>query len=566
MIRRTLLCLLLLSGAARAAEPTGYLDNLGMESQLRGAVAESPGLVTLTELTRSARGNPVWLVSLGEPEPRRPTVLLVAGLDGRHLVGTEVATRIVRQLADDPQALLELTRDARILVVPRLNTDSVTALLRKPHRILAGLPATRDADRDGLEGEDLADDLDADGIISQMRIQHPDGTLVTDGDGGAFLRPAKPEKGEAGAWMLLTEGADDDRDEKWNEEEDTGTNLARNFPSGYQWFGRNAGIHQVCEPESRALADLLVATPEIAAVIVFGPEDNLLATPSRESAAKTDADADRIEQPYTSIHIGDLPLLSGFGERYRKSLGVDTVPVPGSEDAAQGGFATFAYIARGRLALSTPVWTPELQLAMLKETDEEKKALKDLDAEVRREQRFRTWLQSVEPTWWLGWNRVVLPDRAQDTVEVGGFAPWAKMNPPSAVLDDLATTHTLLVKDVIASLPKLVIRGHSLKPLGGGLHELRLTVENTGTMPDVLVHGRLSKHVRPTRVEIAAGEGGKVLGAPGPVRLKRLEGNGGHEEVRRLLLLPPDAQEVTVRVVSETAGTISQTIAVEAAP
>jgi hypothetical protein len=140
------------------------------------------------------------------------------------------------------------------------------------------------------------------------------------------------------------------------------------------------------------------------------------------------------------------------------------------------------------------------------------------------------------------------------------------MNPPSAVLDDLATTHTLLVKDVIASLPKLVIRGHSLKPLGGGLHELRLTVENTGTMPDVLVHGRLSKHVRPTRVEIAAGEGGKVLGAPGPVRLKRLEGNGGHEEVRRLLLLPPDAQEVTVRVVSETAGTISQTIAVEAAP
>lgn len=565
MNRRHLLCMMLLAGAAHAAEPKGYLDNVGMESELRGAMAESPGLVTLTELTRSASGNPVWLVSLGAEEPKRPTILLVAGLDGRHLVGTEVATRVVRQLADDPQALGELTKDVRILVVPRLNTDSVTAPLRKPRRVLAGLPATRDADRDGLMGEDLAEDLNADGVISQMRIQHPDGTLVTDGDGGAFLRPAKADKGEAGAWMLLVEGGDDDRDEQWNEEEDTGTNLARNFPSGYEWFARNGGVHQVSEPETRALADLLVSTPEIAAVIVFGPEDNLLTTPSRDSAAKIDANAEEIDQPYTSIHIGDLPLLTGFGERYRKNLGVEQVGVAGSDTAAKGSFATFAYIARGRFALSTPVWTPDVQLALVKETDEEKEALKDLDPEVRKEQRFRTWLQTLEPTWWLGWDKVVLPERAQDTVEVGGFAPWAKMNPPAAVLDDFATTHTLLVKDVIAHLPKLVIRDVSLEALGGGLHELRLTVENTGTMPDVLVHGRLSTHVRPTRVEIAAGEGGKVLGAPGPVRLKRLEGNGGHEEVRRLLLLPADAKEVTVRVVSETAGTITQTIPVEAA-
>ena len=64
-----------------------YHDN----AKLADAVRSVGGGFHVEELVRDPQGRPVWLVRGGSDNPADPAVLVVAGVDGRHLVGTEMA-------------------------------------------------------------------------------------------------------------------------------------------------------------------------------------------------------------------------------------------------------------------------------------------------------------------------------------------------------------------------------------------------------------------------------------------------------------------------------------------
>ncbi len=601
----TLLCTGLLCGTAIPGAAREYHDEAALRAALRETTRDG-SLFTLSELARDASGRPIHLVQVGSGDPGASAVLLVAGLDGRHLVGTEMAVALLEELASDADATRSLLGNRTLYVVPRVNHHGAAAFFsRTLRREVAGLEGAGDHDKDGLVGEDPVDDLNADGAVTLVRVRDAAGDFVLDGDEEDFPRKAKVGEGEFGAWRVLGEGRDDDGDEAWNEEADGGVNVARSFTHGYAWFARDTGAYQVSTPEARAVADFLAGHANIAAVLVFGFEDNLLTPWSDSRTSDPNLRASRFgRKPVTEPNQDDVTWLRRLSDQYREDLGVAkakdlgsggpgveygavaTGATTGSTHAAEGGLAAYAYYARGRTVLATPVWTPALQLARNDEAkgddsgedadpseggpegggyeggtdvppDSAKvEAPRVVDDTVQQEQAFRDWLVSVDPGGWLGWQPIDHPDFPGQETLVGGFAPFAKINPPVPVLEELVPAHVDLVKRLFETdLPRVGIRETKLRSRGAGIYELVVEVANSGYLPDVLAQGVYSTHVRDTRVELDLPPGGEILGGPDRVMLDRIPGSGGAQEARFLLRVPDPSGTVTVRVVSEVAGT-----------
>ena len=294
----------------------------------------------------------------GAREKRRqqPALLAVAGIEGNDLAGSASLLAWTEQLASDYSTdpkVRELLDSTTLYVFPRLNPEAAELFFAKPKLETEVNSRPVDEDHDGLVDEDGPNDLDADGRITWMRVQDPEGDYIVDPQEGRLLMKADRAKGEAGGWRFFREGRDDDHDEAWNEDGKGGVNLNRNFPYNYRFFAPGSGRNPVSEPVTRKLADFVVAHPNIGIVFTFGAADNLVQTPKGEPA----------KRPPTAILEDDLPFYRELGKSWREALGLKKELTGGSEP---GSFSDWMYFHRGRLSLAARAWSPALQLELSK--------------------------------------------------------------------------------------------------------------------------------------------------------------------------------------------------------
>ena len=260
-----------------------YHDDAALEAALRASVGKDPARGKLGTLGKSLGGKPIWVATLGEGDDRaKAGILVIAGADGTHLVGTEMALAHVDSLlsraSGDPK-VGALLKEHTIYVVPRLNPDGAAALFGSPKRENAANLRPVDEDRDRRTDEDGPDDVDGDGLITMMRIPDPKGDYRIDAKDPRIMVKADRAKGERGTHKLVPEGLDDDGDGSWNEDGPGGVRIDRNFSHNWKEHDRATGTSPMSEPESRALADFLLDHPNIAAVVVYGLHDNVRKAP-----------------------------------------------------------------------------------------------------------------------------------------------------------------------------------------------------------------------------------------------------------------------------------------------
>ena len=82
-------------------------------------------------------------------------------------------------------------------------------------------------------------------------------------------------------------------------------------------------------------------------------------------------------------------------------------------------------------------------------------------------------------------------------VEIGGFVPLAKINPPSSELDPIADKMTTFVVDLIDARPQLSIVGPEITQLADGLYEVRVSIVNEGAMPTTTAYSQSKRTIRP---------------------------------------------------------------------
>ncbi|MCA9286001.1 MAG: hypothetical protein KDA22_12330, partial [Phycisphaerales bacterium] len=504
-------CLLVLAAATTLDESPAYLDQTALLRRCNDLVQAHPDRCRRDTLGMSRTGEDIPLLVLGDPLPEtasartgRPALLIVAGLDGTHLVGTEAAVRVVQHLLDEQPDLLKA---ATVYVVPRGNPDATAKTLGGAPQVATLRPV--DDDRDGVADEDGPEDIDGDGLVLLMRVLDPappeQPTQVADSTDPRVMRAPDANKGERARYRLLTEGIDNDNDGLFNEDGLGGVDLDMNFMHRWPEHQLGAGPFQLSEPESSALAEFVIAHPEIAAAIVYGPHDNLVNAPDSRGREPSGVPSE--------IDAGDAALYAEIGRIYKESAGQSR----SSKKPTAGSFEAWMYAQRGVPTFASTVWGRPDATPKPGEAPTEGEAAKPAPPAGEspsgaegggeapptpppgggrgRRSRGRggppptapapTVAGDPDAAAWLAWS-----DNDRDgagfvewkafdhpqlgRVEIGGFVPGFTINPPPELLDELGAKQAAFATEILKRLPVLAIEAPVVDALGDGVYRIPL--------------------------------------------------------------------------------------------
>jgi hypothetical protein len=410
MLSGVLLGLLALVGPADAADTyKDYHSFADVERQLQAWSQEHPREVKLLTIGQSAGGRPLHVVRIaapGDDPDTRPAAFVGANIAGYHNAGTEAALDLIQTLLAAPadSAAAKLLGSYSFYVAPALNPDAHDAIFGTPRNRRGGDGQKVDHDVDGLEGEDPADDLNGDGVITSLRISDPAGGWLADATDPRVLVEADSMEQRPGAYRVVTEGRDDDGDGELNEDGADGVWPGRGFPHAFPYSTPEAGPWSSFAPETRALLDFLLRRRNVALAVVYGPANNLLAAPQSlggggdlgtqkfkvpPQAAKflgfdpeqeytidevwevaqnlpfvrqNNITKEQLQQflgagPATKVDPADQAYLDKFAESYKERLKKAGLSAdrPGAQ-YGKGGFTPWLYYQYGAMALELDVW------------------------------------------------------------------------------------------------------------------------------------------------------------------------------------------------------------------
>jgi hypothetical protein len=95
-------------------------------------------------------------------------------------------------------------------------------------------------------------------------------------------------------------------------------------------------------------------------------------------------------------------------------------------------------------------------------------------------------------------------------VEIGGVAPYADNTPPPAMIEGLLKGQVPWVFEVAKKMPHIRIASAEIKPLGTGVYEIKVRVENTGVLPYPTAMARRNERILPIIVSLD-GPGVKIV-------------------------------------------------------
>jgi len=592
-----------------------------LQARIRSLVDSANAVrVTTQPIGRSASGRDIPVLHLQALAPlsatTRPAMLIVAGLSAQHVANTEVAMLMAETWANQgaangstsapaatstpageskavptsgpshPQAILDA---CDLYIIPRLNVDGAERFLAGPQddNDLNGQPV--DDDRDAVPDDDGPDDLNGDGVITQMRVCDPEATHVADERDPRLIRPADRADGEKPVYKIYTEGLDNDGDGEYNEDGLGGVDLDRNFTHAYPAFSPGAGRYALCAPESRALAEFIVAHPELLAVVVLDRADNLVNVPPSDARDVTG-------RGYRDLHPDDVPIWKHLSKRFRDAVQLTEAP----KSSADGTFASWVYHQRGLPALASCVWwlpkeepaksdattqtsqpdaasqptsQPESRPASSQPAEEphatadaavasaptsspasapatqptagssatkpdgdHPKSAKTDDNKPDPLELDRRWLAYSDTHRngagfipWTPHRHVTLGD-----VEIGGWVPGFRENAPAADRAAIAERHAAFCSELAAMLPRPRVAGSKVTRKAPDVFEIELTLVNDAYLPTALAMARTAQMALPIvlRPQVAPEA---VLAGRRVEKIPYLDGCGGIAKAKWLI-------------------------------
>jgi hypothetical protein len=499
-------CSLLLAASLTAQSQTPYPDHAALTQRLRSLTTQHKTLSSLQSIGKTATGKDIWVLALSKGDAKnKPALAIVANVDGAHLAGTELALQLSERLLAraGTDSIGRILDSKTIYVIPSVNPEAAAQYFAKLKMERTGNGTATDDDRDGQTDEDGPDDLNGDGLITMMRVEDPTGTYLTAKADPRVLLRADPTKGETGRYRLLTEGTDADKDGEFNEDGPGGISLNRNFTFDYEPFKPGTGEFPVSEPETRALLDFLYNAKNVYAVLTFGPANNLSEAPKFDRAKAT-----------RRVVAGWLEKDVAVNEQVSKLYNQAGLTGGPNLPFQRGDFPQWAYYHYGRLSFATPGWWVPKDTARRATPEPE-------------DVRFMKWATANNVPAFVDWKPVQHPDFPGKTVEVGGFVPFAKLNPPVALLAKAVDQHVTFVTNLALLMPQIELVNLKTETVGPGLTRVTVDLHNRGLLPSHSELGTRSRFVDRLKVAVGTNEKQQVVSGR-KIQLLRepLAGNG----------------------------------------
>ncbi len=561
-----------LAGAPRALSAqasslsAGYLPHAKLVSTIDSLRRTNPQLLSVREIAQSPGGRAVHVVRIGsggDAADQRPAVLVVANAYGPHVVSSEVAIRMIRNMVSGygrDTALKSLLDRQTFYVVPRANPDAAEAFFGSVLYERTGNNESSDSDRDGKTDEDGPNDLNGDGFITAMRVTDPAGTWIADSINPVLMRRADVSRGERGRYRLLTEGRDVDKDGEFNEDGAGGTDINANFPNFYEYFGATTGNWPLSAPEAWGIAELFQQHQNITIAYVLGPQDNLNTpwTGRRVPGIGGLPQGSSASGPFTATLPEDDPWFAEASRVFKRSTGLAR-GVTGGE--GKGDVLSWIYYHMGRLAFGSRTWwTPDMPADTTRRASATPAAGADPLASDRQALR---WLEANRRDAIVPWTRVEHPDFPGQVVEVGGIAPYATLNPPASELDSLGAKHTRFTQELAGLLPRLELRVASVEAVGTRTWRIKAHVANTGFFPTLSSMGSRARWAQRVRVDFKTSAGQEIASGRTMQLLNPLRGSGTSTELT-WVVVGAAGSSVTLSAGSPVVGEVSETITLRA--
>ena len=468
-----------------------YSNYSQISQRVRDLKNKYPDKVQFKSIGKTDGGKDIWVITLGKGETDKlPAIAIVGGVDGRHLLGVEMAMGLAERILIQPNVDATLAANT-YYIFPNVQPDATEqyfAPLRYERTVNA---RNTDNDRDGSMNEDPYEDLNNDHMITQMRVESPKGNYIESPKDPRVMVLADPAKGETGKYLLLSEGIDNDKDGLFNEDGEGGVNFNRNFTFGYQNFLPESGEHAVSEIESIAVADFLYDAFNVHTVLAFSLNNNLSEATKVYMTSNTEVRRDQENENDSKIY------------NYVNSLYTKSVPQMSNLSGlpAEGGeFYTWAYQHYGRYSFTTQAWQPAL-------ADE-----KDKDITGNPELLFLKWAEKNEVNdVFVPWTTVDHPDFPNNKTEVGGIKPFIRYNPPYAMIPKLVDDHVDFVNALTEAAPRCVIADLKKEALDKDLFRVTLIVKNTGVMPTINQIGERSYFLKYVTIQLKTSSGQNLL-------------------------------------------------------
>jgi Zinc carboxypeptidase len=607
------------------ASDDGYMNNQKLDEALK-MVAESNDHAWIQTIGTSLGGRSIELITLAgskEQADLQPAILITAGIDGRHLVGTEMAIRIASSILVEHSDVLD---SMTIYIIPRANPDGAERNFESLTMGSVGNNRVVDDDRDRNSDEDGPDDLNGDGFITMMRrlnppIEEPATHLADPEDPRLSIQPDVKE-GQRASFTLYTEGIDNDRDGVLNEDGFGYVDLNQNFMHRWPEYEPHSGRYPLSEPESMALARFVLDHDNIVMALTLGRHDNLVNLPDSKKK-------DISGRAPKEIDAKDADLYKHAGELFKEATGQKNA----LKAESAGGFQSWLYAQRGIPSFATVVWgrpdpskddanTPDEQPeeAVKSETDETglkpsgigdiaqvtidelmeafeeqngepvdesmismvtpemvvqfaaqagivvQRVLADEPEQVPAKKKGKKNKSKSEDAKWLeyfeqaGINGFVewepFEHPTLGAVEIGGFLPLSRINPPAEELDELGEKETDFVLKLMGARPSVSVVGPEIKELAGGLYEVRIALVNDGEMPTSTVFSQTSHTIRPMVMRLSSSVD-DILTGQRISRIWGIDANGGRSE-HRWIIRSDDINTETIELVDPRFG--NQTI------
>lgn len=346
---KNFVCLLLTCFFVSAISAQNDYSNYTQQAaRLNLLVKTYPETSNLRSVGKTLSGKDIWMLTIGTGKTEsKPAIAVVGGVEGSHLLGTELALGFAEQLlSSNNDSSKRVLTNTTFYVFPNISPDAMEQYFAPLKYERSGNAGITDDDRDGRMNEDGYDDLDKNGKITMMRVESPIGDFKINPEDPRGIIKADFTKGEKGNYLLFTEGLDNDKDGLFNEDGEGGVWINRNLAFRHPSFTQGSGEFPVSEPETKALLDQFYLLFNIYAVVSFSSNNNL-STPNTYNAASAG------QRIVTGYQEQDAKVNAMVSDLYNKTVSMKDAP---KSTAGGGDFLSWAYYHYGRYSFSTPGW------------------------------------------------------------------------------------------------------------------------------------------------------------------------------------------------------------------
>ncbi|MFK7960094.1 MAG: M14 family metallopeptidase [Phycisphaerales bacterium] len=468
-----------------------YYDTVQTEEHLRAIADAYPELVELRTIGTSLGGRPMLLAIVTAPENDHadvPGMWIDGNVHGNEIQASEVVLYSLWYLTKEygrNERITELLKNSSFYLMPMVNPDGRQNWFDAPNSPSSSRANIRpiDDDRDGLIDEDPPNDLDGDGSITQMWIRDPDGGWIRDTDDPRVFRRVGP--GKKGAWSRLgSEGIDDDGDGRTNEDGISGDDMNRNWPGDFQptFIQRGAGPYALSAPETRAVAEFIVAHPNIAAGQSYHNTGGMLLR-----GPGTDYMEGAYPRPDVAVYdeLGELGAAMMPGYRYLVIF-ADLYNV-------HGGFVTWLSESLGVIAFTNELWSSEKYF---------------YQAGEGRDPQAQQWLWRDRIAFgdvFTDYTEVEHPEHG--TVLVGGPNKWSSRSTPTFMLEEECHRNFAFTMLHADEMPIVRFERPVVKQISQRQWEITVAIANEKLIPTRTARAR---QVRSGRPDVLTAEGGGI--------------------------------------------------------